>query len=384
MGKIIFNNDELQDLKIFFLQLEKILIASQVFEIMEKKSFYSRYVKTIKFIPNFAYFGFSQYYIYIDPISLADVNLKLLLSNTFQSIKYYKLGKNITPVLIKYIYPHHDPNSSYLNWLFNTKRVIREYYLFYITKINLFLNIEAITSPSEKEYNVAEFKKRADEIIATPRTPPYLNESIIKTFDCDTTSDFSRDNPNSKPFKSLLELYGRKSSDLSSILSIGDEKRYHLENLLPEGLIFPYLSFKSKETLRKIDIILFNEKLTNLALIRRIFTLFPHGHIFEIKGNYFNKVGPKTKNFNNGLLIKVQIPQDKIKGFIELFQFLFKQLHIQYYKILTNAESRSDSLHIFFEDINFYTQYNPLKNFNWNENKNVWENHRVLNFGSKG
>ncbi len=82
-----------------------------------------------------------------------------MLSKTFQSIKYFKVNGELNTLLIKYIYPYNDPNVAYLNWLAKSKRAIREYFLFNITKFHIFLNIEAFTSISVKEYSIDELYK---------------------------------------------------------------------------------------------------------------------------------------------------------------------------------------------------------------------------------
>ena len=324
--------DELQDLKIFFLQLEEILLAPKIFELFKKKSFYLRHINAIKLIPYFSKFGFSQYYLYLDPINLTGINLKLLLGSTFQSIKHLKMNGEYEPLLIKYIYPHNDPNVAYLNWLAKSKRAIREYFLFNITKFHIFLNIEAFTITSEKENSVENFKRQTEIILATPL---YRSRAIIKSFDCNKSLYFYNTGPNSDLFKSFLEFYGKKSPDIKTILTTSDlDKIDRLKHLLSRELIHPYISYKELKNHITLKIILFHEKLTTLYLIQNIFTFFPYGHICQIKGTFFDGTISKTSKCNNGLMIKFQLPKDKLKAYIESFELLFNQLHIELFKII--------------------------------------------------
>ncbi|MFW9989293.1 MAG: hypothetical protein ACFFC3_11605, partial [Candidatus Odinarchaeota archaeon] len=129
---IDYNKSHLNKLLDFHLNLEKNLIDIEKFKEIKQEYYFKNYIKSIKFIPAFQNFGFSQYYLYIYPYNLNEIDLKLLLTNTFQDIKYPACIDTSNSFLIKYIMPYDIPNVKYLNWLVKAKQVIREYSLFSI------------------------------------------------------------------------------------------------------------------------------------------------------------------------------------------------------------------------------------------------------------
>ncbi|KKK53974.1 hypothetical protein LCGC14_3089400, partial [marine sediment metagenome] len=132
---ISFNTKDIQELLNFHQNLEKYFMNKDKFGIAKKEKFFKHYIKSIKFFPALQKFGLEQYFLYITPFDLEDIDFKLLFTNTFQKIKHLASIDNSNSLFIKYIFPYNDPNTSYLNWLRSTNK-IREYCLFSVKSIS--------------------------------------------------------------------------------------------------------------------------------------------------------------------------------------------------------------------------------------------------------
>ncbi len=92
--------------------------------------------------------------------------------------------------------------------------------------------------------------------------------------------------------------------------------------------------------------------------------------MFHIEGEYYNQKLTKKIKFRNGVMIKVFFPHGESREFLELFDFLFKYLQIENYKIITELVDRKDLLLKTFKDEDFFARYNPIKSFEWNYQDN--------------
>ncbi|KKM26311.1 hypothetical protein LCGC14_1586030 [marine sediment metagenome] len=71
----------------FRKRLVSILLDTEGFKRSKFEDFFKAYIKVIRFIFTFRKFGFSKYYLYLLPACWDDIDLKLMFTNTLQSIK---------------------------------------------------------------------------------------------------------------------------------------------------------------------------------------------------------------------------------------------------------------------------------------------------------
>jgi len=137
----------------------------------------------------------------------------------------------------------------------------------------------------------------------------------------------------------------------------------------------------------KIYIILPGIKKEDIKKVIKIFDYFPVGIFYEIKGEYYiyGFEGNKEKKFDNGLFIKLYLPDIDISGYQKAFDSIFELLDIKKYLVLTDMINGSEMLKSIFGNLDFLKEYNPLKNLIWNNLDKKWTNIKLYgeNFGKK-
>ncbi len=373
---IDFNISHLNKLLDLHLNLEENLLDIEKFKEIKLQYFFKNYIKSIKFIPAFQHFGFSQSYLYLYPTDLNKIDLKLLLMNTFQNVKYPACLDDSNSFLIKYIMPYNIPNVKYLNCLTKTKQVIREYCLFSIKKIIPILRFDYNLGVDGWTYKKDEFKKYLQNILFNPN----YNISVpkLKEFEIANNSD-TPFTPESLEYDSLTQIYDYYSIDIKSYLGTRNYKTIkHIIDLLKKNLIFPYLSLKNLNLHEKISIIIPNLKPELNETLIKIFNFFNYGFIYEIKGEYFIYGFPQEVQFQNGLMIKLYLPKCELHEFVRLFDLLFEYLEIKDYLILNDLIDGKQLIKSIFGKLDFLKKYNPLKNLKWNEEDKIWMNHKLF------
>jgi hypothetical protein len=120
------------------------------------------------------------------------------------------------------------------------------------------------------------------------------------------------------------------------------------------------------------------KKLHNEKLLK-IFNFFNLGFINEIEGEYFIYGMPGEIKFENGLMIKLYLPDCQLDEFEKIFDSIFDYLGIKHYVILHNLVDGKSILKSIYGNIDFLKLYNPLKNLIWNEKDKIWMNHKLFN-----
>ncbi|MHA1256624.1 MAG: hypothetical protein ACTSPS_13605, partial [Promethearchaeota archaeon] len=139
------------------------------FKTSYEKSFFKNYVKSINFIPSFQRFGMSQYTLYFYPTDINKIDFKLLLNNSFQSISYPAQIDNSNSFLIQYVSPYRNPGvSTYLNWLTKSKKIVREYCLFFVKKMYQVFHFNYNLSPEGWDFDPNRFKIYFQNILFNP------------------------------------------------------------------------------------------------------------------------------------------------------------------------------------------------------------------------
>jgi len=186
--------------------------------------------------------------------------------------------------------------------------------------------------------------------------------------------------PNSIYFQALSKIYTHRSIDVKSYLG----SRHHsiIDNiltLLKQNLIFPYISLKNLDFQDKIYLILPNVKEEYNQTIIKIFNFFNYGFISEIEGQYYI-YGFSDDNpikFENGLMIKLYLPQCEVDEFLRLFDLLFEYLEIDDYVVLADLTNGKTLLKEIYRDLSFLDSYNPISNLKWNKKDKIWMNHKL-------
>ena len=378
---IDFNPNELAALSGFIRNLETNLLDKAKLVDAKAKVFFKRYIKSIKFIPAFQKFGFSQYYLYFRPFYYKSqsfkIDFKLLFINSFQKIKYPACIEPNQPLFIEYIFPFRTPNKSYLNWLVKSKRNVSEYCLFYKKKFYDIIHFNRNLAKEGWIYSSIRFKSYMEDVLFNPTYNPEI--SGIREFDLSEISDHGIYGPDTQEFKDLTQIYNTHSFDMKSYVGT---RSYSIINnithLLEKKLIFPYVSLKNLDFQEKISIILPEIKENLNEKILKIFSFFNVCRIYEIEGEFFIYGFNKERVFENGLLIELWFPKCELDEFFNVFGLLFQYLGIKHYIILTDLVKGKTLLKSVYKNIDFLKEYNPLINLKWNDKDKIWMNHKLF------
>jgi len=372
--------NKLNDLVEFHNKLEENLLNLSEFKESQEKFFFKNYIKSIDFIPSFQKFGMSQYFLYFYPTDINQIDFKLLMNNSFQSISYPAQIDNSNSFLCQYIFPFRNPGiSPYLNWLTKSKKIIREYCLFFVKKVYQILHFNYNLSSDGWDLDPNRFKIYFQNILFNPDYKVQIPD--MKEFNIGDLNVSDYYGPDSPEFKALSQIYNRKSLDVKSYLT----RRYftiinHITELLKKGLIFPYISVKNLDLIEEITIILPNVKQEVNETIIKIFSFFNIGFIYEInEGELFIHGFDEVIKFENGLMIKLRLPDCQLDEFEKLFDLLFEYMEIDHYLILNDLVDGENLIKSTFKELDFLETYNPLINLIWNDKDKKWRNHKLFN-----
>jgi len=376
---IDLSSENLRKLLKFHNLLGKNILNIEEFKISQEKFFFKNYIKTIDFIPSFHNFGMSQYFLYFYPTDIEKINFKLLMNNAFQSISYPAQIDNSNSFLIQYIYPYRNPGIlPYVNWLTKSKKIIREYCLFFIKKFYQILHFDYNLSSEGWDLDPNRFKIYFQNILFNPDYEVQIPD--LKEFNIGDINSSNYFGPNSSEFKALSQIYAWKSLDIKSYLT----RRYFkintsISELLKKGLIQPFISLKNLDLVEEITIILPDVKKEHNESILKIFSFFNIGVIYEMEGGYYIHGFDEVIKFENGIMIKLYFPDCQIDEFEKLFDLLFEYMEIDHYLILNDLIDGKNLINSTFNGLKFLETYNPLTNLIWNAKDKKWRNHKLFN-----
>jgi len=369
----------IQNLIEFQEKLSELLLNLNDYKKSQEKFFFKNYIKSIDFVPSFHNFGISQYFLYLYPTDINQIDFKLLLNNSFQSIRYPAQIDNSNSFLIQYIFPYRNPGiSPYINWLTKSKKTVREYCLFFIKKFYQIFHFNYNLSPDGWDLDPNRFKIYFQNILFNPDYKVQIPD--LKEFNIGNIDSSNYFGPNSSEFKALSQIYGWKSLDIKSYLT----RRYFkinssIKELLKKGLIQPFLSLKNLDLVEEITIILPDVKKEINESIIKIFSFFNVGFIYVMEGEYFIKGFEEVVKFEDGIMIKLYFPDCQIDEFENLFDLLFEYMEIDHYLILNDLVDGKNLIKSTFEGLKFLEKYNPLTNLIWNDKDKKWRNHKLFN-----
>ena len=369
---------ELHNLFEFNNKLNESLLNLSEFKKSQEKFFFKNFIKSIDFIPSFQNFGMSQYLLYFYPTDINNIDFKLLMNNSFQSVCFPAQFDNSNSFLFQYIFPYRNPGiSSYLNWLTKSKKIIREYCLFFIKKVYQILHFNYNLSSDGWDLDPNRFKIYFQNILFNPDYKVQIPD--LKEFNIGDLNLSNYIGPNSSEFKALSQIYNWKPLDIKSYLT----KRYFkiissITDLLKKGLIFPYISLKNLDLVEEITIILPNVKKELNETIFKIFSFFNIGFIHEMEGEYYIHGFDEVVKFENGIMIKLYFPDCQFDEFEKLFDLLFEYIGIDHYLILNDLVDGKNLIKSTFQSAKFMDSYNPLTNLIWNDKDKRWRNHKLF------
>ncbi|MHA1240271.1 MAG: hypothetical protein ACTSQU_05695 [Promethearchaeota archaeon] len=372
------NINDLHQVLEFSAELEENILNIDKFKRSQEQDFFKNYVKAIKFLPSFMDFGLSPYSLYFYPTDINQIDFKLLLNNAFQSLSYPAQIDNSSSFLIQYIYPYRNPGiSPYLNWLTKSKKIVREYCLFFPKKFYQTLHFNYNLGPEGWDLDPNRFKIYFQNILFNPDYELQIPD--LKEFNIGNIDSSNYFGPNSSEFKALSQIYNWKSLDIKSYLT----RRYFKINnsiteLLKKGLIQPFLSLKNLDVVEEITIVLPDVKKELNGSILKIFSFFNIGFIYMMEGEYYIQGFEEVVKFENGIMIKLYFPDCQMDEFEKLFDLLFEYMEIDHYLILNDLVDGEDLIKSTFEGLKFLEKYNPLTNLIWNGKDKKWRNHKLF------
>ncbi len=350
---------------------------------LKKDSIFSHYIKSIKFEPFLSHFGLQKYYLYFRPMDMAEIDFKLLLSNTFQSLKFSEVSKSSYIFFIKYVFPFNNPNLSYINWLLFSKKNISEYCLFTIKKVyllhNVFQNVEIEDKKAIWNLDFSLFLTYVQEILFNKqKINPKANYKIITILEKIKKENFA---PYSSEFTELVSIYPHKTRNLKYIGSLPkDEDVYAKVNSFIKKKIGMFNVKTSNLNLHQnVVFIIPSINETAIRPILDIFRFFNKVHIHEIEGEYYLHSFLKVKSFEHGLYIKIWFPDIDISDFIEYLSRIFTYLGISHVLLITELVDGNHFLSQLFNDVDLKNDYNPIINLNWNPIDKIWMNSKLFN-----
>jgi hypothetical protein len=373
------NVNNLNDIVEFHNKLEEKLLNLSEFKKSQEKFFFKNYIKSINFIPSFQNFGMNQYFLYFYPTDINQIDFKLLINNSFQSISYPAQIDNSNSFLCQYIFPFRNPGiSPYLNWLTKSKKIVREYCLFFVKKVYQILHFNYNLSSDGWDLDPNRFKIYFQNILFNPDYKVQIPD--MKEFNIGDLNVSDYYGPDSPEFKALSQIYNRQSLDIKSYLT----RRYftlinNITELLKNGLIFSYIAVKNLDLIEEITIILPSVKQELNETIIKIFSFFNVGFIYEVEGEYYIHGFDKVIKFENGLMIKLHLPDCQLDEFERLFDLIFKYLEIDHYLVLNDLVNGENLIKSTFKELKFLETYNPLINLIWNDKDKKWRNHKLFN-----
>jgi len=374
---IDFNLNNLTNLLNFNKNLQGNLLDLKKFKNFKSENFFKNYIKSIKIYPSFQSFGFGEYYVYFYPTDLNKIDFKHFLHNSFQKIKFPASFDNSNSFLIKYIWPYRTPNDKILNWLVKSKKTIREYCMFFVKKVFQIFHFNFNLSVNEWDLDPNYFKIYFQNILFNPNYKPPIPD--LKEFNIGDLNISTYFTPESLEFKELIQLYSWKSIDIKSYLgSRNYTKVNHIIDLLKKKIISPLISVKNLDLKEKLIIILPNVKKEHNETIIKIFSFFNIGFIYEIEGEYFIQGFTEEIKFENGLMIKLYLPNCQLDEFEILFNLIFEHIEIKHFIILNDLINGKNLLKSIYQSLNFLKSYNPLKNLIWNNEDKKWMNHKLF------
>lgn len=366
--EITLNLEISQEIEDLHNNLEEKLVKSDDLSNIIK---HSKNIENIKFIPAYQKFGLENYYLYIKPSISNEIEWKMLFPLGFKSIKYTCSLESANSYLFQYIFPSKNPNFSYLNWVLKSKREIDEYLSFSVKKIIPILNFNFNISPDGFYFGYQTFEIFVQKILFDKNFDPSINFKVFNVSERDEKNikgKFDQD------FQNIIDLSGQNFLDM---IKLRHKSRINnIKDLLNKKLIFPQIKLRENTGLKfKFYAIIPNLTREQLEIIIKIFNFLNYGFIYEIEGEYYFKEEDKMIKFENGLFLKLYLPDSAFNHFKKIITQLFNYFGIEHYLLFFDLVKGDLFVNNLFDK---FKHPNPLDCHLWDKNIKKWLNHKSL------
>jgi len=371
-----FDLNQLNHLEDFNKRLNFYLLNTNLYQTLKESPFFE-FIETIQIKPKLQEFGLQKYYLYFQPSDFNAINPELLLINTFISVRFNSPRIDAFSFLVKYIFPYNTPNRVYLNWLLYSKKNINEYCLFSIKKTHeIFDFSKNITKDGWRiDYNL--FTQYVQKILFDPSYNPY--NPNLRTLNFQKNHIDSYISPADSNFKDLLKIF-KKKSNIKSFWGVKKGAKLELVvlRLLKNKLIHPTLKFKNLKLRECLYFIIPNLTEDQVKILEKLFQFFNIVTISEIEGEYFVKSFEQLITFNNGLYIKIKLPEIEISAYIDVIFDVFDHLGIKHFIFFSELFKTKKWLREIFKGFDLKNDYNPLINMEWNDFDKIYMNFKLF------
>ena len=371
-----FDLNQLDRLLDFNKRLEYYLLNSKVYQDLRENPFF-QYINSIRVKPILQEFGLQKYYLYFQPSDFNAINPELLLINTFISIRFNSTRFDTYSFLVKYIFPYNTPNKAYLNWLLYSKKSINEYCLFSIKKTHKIFDFSKNITPDGWRIDYNLFTQYVQKVLFDPSYNPY--NPNLRTLNFEKTHIDSYISPANAKFKDLLKIFKRRSNIKSFW---GTKKGAKLElvvlRLLKNKLIHPSLKLKNLKLRECLNFIIPDLNEEQVKILIKLFQFFNVVTIREIEGEFFVKSFEELITFNNGLYIKLKLPEMEISPYVDVIFDVLDHLNIEHFIFFSELFKTKEWLAEVFKGVDLKNNYNPLLNLKWNDFDKIYMNHKLF------
>ncbi len=370
-----FDLNQLERLLDFNKRLKYYLLNSKDYQDLREKPFF-QFVNSIRFKPILQEFGLQKYYLYFQPTDFNEIVPELLLINSFVSMRFNSTRFDTYSFLVKYIFPRATPNRKYYNWLLKSKKIINEYCLFSILKTHEIFDFSKNITQNGWGIDYNLFIQYVQRVLFDTSYNPY--NPNFRTLNFEKTQIDSYISPVNPKFKDLLKIIRRKSNIKSFW---GTKKGAQLEpvvvRLLKDKLIHPSLKFKNLKLRECLYFIIPDLNEEQVKTIMKLFQFFNVVTISEIEGEFFVNSSEELKKFNNGLYIKLRLPEMEISPYIDVIFDVFEFLNIEHFIFFSELFKSKKWLNEIFKGIDL-DKYNPFINLKWNDFDKIYMNHKLF------
>lgn len=329
-----------EELTNFYKDMNRILTDDSEYKTTKTKEFFSNYVNHLYFIPDFHSFKLTLNFMYFKNSNLNLENLKVKLSKSFLKFKFSSSIENNPHILLSYIQNLESYNDIYLEMA--EMGDIQEFCSFQVKKVNFLFDFQTNITASGWDYNEDFFNRHIKEVLSNQELKP---DHLINNYDLYNNNNSHFYSTDSQEYKDLLKIYDWEPIDIKSYLLTKKIKTIKIiKDLIGKRLIVPYISVKNVGFRDSIYFIVPNIKRKDLIKLKRIFSFFNYGFIYEIEGVYKISGQDGVNRFDEGLFIKLKLPKCIISRLLQLIDLLFEDLNIHNYVILINLINGSHIL----------------------------------------
>jgi len=372
-----FDLNQLNQLVEFNKRLNYYLLNVKEYQDLREKPFFMQFVDSIRVKPILQDFGLQEYYLYFQAQDFNAIEPELLLINTFTSVRFNSTRFDAYTFLIKYIFPRKTPNKAYINWQLFSKKNFNEYCLFSIKKTHEMLDFSKNITQDGWIFDYNLFIQYVQKVLFDPSYNPY--NPNFKTLDFEKSKIDSSISPANPKFKDLLKIFKRKSKIKSFW---GTKKGARLEpvvkRLLKNKLIHLNLKFKNLKLRECLYFIIPNLNEEQLKILIKLFKFFNVITMSEIYGEFLVNSSNELITFDNGLYIKLKLPEIEISPYVDLIFEVLDHLKIDHAIFFSELFKTKKWLAEVFKEVDLKNNYNPLLNLKFFDFDKIYMNHKLF------